>query len=105
MTAWALLFVSGLLEVAFTTLLKLSQGLQRPLPTLGFLVVAPASLWLLSQVLEEIPVGTAYAVWTGIGAVGTALIGLRFFGESASPVRLAWLGLLVVGLIGLRLVS
>jgi quaternary ammonium compound-resistance protein SugE len=105
MTAWTLLFLSGLLEVVFTTLLKLSQGLRRPLPTLGFMVVAPTSLWLLSRVLEEIPIGTAYAIWTGIGAVGTAVVGLRFFGESASAARLAWLGLLVASLIGLRLVS
>lgn len=105
MSAWTLLLVSGLLEVVFTSLLKLSQGMRRFWPTVGFLSIAPVSLWLLSRVLEEIPIGTAYAVWTGIGAVGTALVGLRFFGESASPARLAWLGLLVLGLIGLRLVS
>jgi quaternary ammonium compound-resistance protein SugE len=105
MNPWLMLVVSGLLEICFTTAMKLSDGFRKALPTLAFLVLAPVSLWLLSNVLRQIPVGTAYAVWTGIGAVGTALVGIFFFKESASRSRLAMLALLVISIIGLRLTS
>lgn len=104
MSPWTLLLLSGLLEVVFTTLMKLSNGFKRPLPTAGFVVLAPASLWLLSQVLQSIPVGTAYAVWTGIGAVGTAVVGMVFFRDPVSWPRVMLLLVLVGAIVGLRFV-
>jgi len=100
--AWALLILSGLLEVAFTTLIKLSNGFKRPLPTLGFFVFAPLSLGILSHVLLTIPIGTAYAVWTGIGAFGTALVGIFFFKDPVNRGRLFFLTTLILSVIGLR---
>jgi len=100
---WALLIVSGLFEVAFTTMMKLSDGFRRPLPTLGFLVFAPLSLGILSHVLLTIPVGTAYAVWTGIGAFGTALVGIFFFKDPVNKGRLFFLTTLILSVIGLRI--
>lgn len=100
--AWALLIVSGLFEVVFTTLMKLSDGFKKPLPTLGFLVFAPLSLGILSHVLQSIPVGTAYAVWTGIGAFGTALVGIFFFKDPANRGRLFFLTTLILSVMGLR---
>jgi len=100
--SWAMLVVAGILEVAFALGLKSAQGLQRPwalLATLGALV---GSLALLSAALRQLPVGTAYAVWTGIGAAGTALLGILLLGEPASLPRLACLGFIVCGVIGLR---
>jgi quaternary ammonium compound-resistance protein SugE len=102
---WLLLMGAGLLEVAFTTSMKLSDGFRRLLYTLLFLLFAAVSLWLLSIAIETIPLGTAYATWTGIGAAGTVIAGILYFGESARPARLALLALLIAGLVGLRLVS
>jgi quaternary ammonium compound-resistance protein SugE len=102
---WLLLMGAGLLEVAFTTSMKLSDGFRRLLYTLLFLFFAAVSLWLLSIAIETIPLGTAYATWTGIGAAGTVIAGILYFGESARPARLALLAVLIAGLIGLRLVS
>ncbi|MBO1436790.1 multidrug efflux SMR transporter [Meiothermus sp. CFH 77666] len=100
--AWALLILSGLFEVAFTTLMKLSDGFKKPLPTLGFFVFAPLSLGILSHVLLTIPVGTAYAVWTGIGAFGTALVGIFFFKDPVNRGRLFFLTTLILSVIELR---
>jgi quaternary ammonium compound-resistance protein SugE len=102
---WLTLIAAGLLEVGFTTFIKLSHGFTRLWPSLGFLVLVPLSLWLLSTSLEEIPVGTTYAIWTGIGAVGTILVGVLGFKERVSRPQQALLGLLIVSLIGLRFVS
>ena len=101
--AWVLLILSGLLEVVFTTLMKLSDGFKKPLPTAGFFVFAPLSLGILSYVLQTIPVGTAYAVWTGIGAFGTALVGIFFFKDPVNKGRLFFLTTLILSVIGLRL--
>lgn len=101
--AWALLIVSGLFEVVFTTLMKLSDGFKKPLPTLGFFAFAPLSLGILSYVMQSIPVGTAYAVWTGIGAFGTALVGIFFFKEPVNRGRLFFLTTLILSVMGLRL--
>ncbi len=100
--AWFLLFVSGLLETVWAVALKQSEGFSKVLPTAVFLVSLTVSMLLLAKGAKEIPIGTAYAVWVGIGATGTALIGIFYLGESASPMRLGFLFLLVVSLIGLR---
>lgn len=100
--AWVLLIVSGLFEVVFTTMMKLSDGFKKPLPTLGFLVFAYLSLQLLSEVLQSIPIGTAYAVWTGIGAFGTALVGIFFFKDPINRGRLFFLTTLILSVVGLR---
>ena len=98
--AWPLLIIAGLLEVAWALLLKESDGFSRFWPSIGFLVFAAGSIVLLTLALRDLPVGTAYAAWTGIGAVGTALFGLVLFSESASPARLASILLIVVGVAG-----
>ncbi|WP_295915240.1 multidrug efflux SMR transporter [uncultured Xanthomonas sp.] len=102
---WIYLLLAGLFEIGFALGLKYSEGFTRPLPTVATLVGAGLSLWLLTQALKHIPLGTAYAIWTGIGALGTAVLGIALFGDSASPARLACIGLIVVGVIGLKLVG
>jgi quaternary ammonium compound-resistance protein SugE len=102
---WLFLVGAGLAEVGFTTMMKLSEGFKRLIPALLFFVFAPLSFWMLATAMQTIPLGTAYAVWTGIGAVGTALVGILFFGESARPQRLALLGVLVAAIVGLKLVG
>lgn len=103
--AWLILAVAGLMEVAWALLLKESHGLSRPLPTVGFLVALVASMVLLSVALKSLPVGPAYAVWTGIGAAGTAILGMIMLGESRSLLKIMSLVLLVVGIAGLQLTS
>lgn len=102
---WLLLFAAGLLEIAFALGMKWSAGFSRPLPSVCTAVAGIVSIYMLSVALRTLPVGTAYAVWTGIGAVGTALVGVLFLGDSGSPARLACIGVIVCGVIGLRLVS
>lgn len=101
--AWVYLICAGLLEIAFALGLKHSQGFTRLWPTLGFLLGAAGSFYLLTRALQSLPVGTAYAIWTGIGAAGTALVGMVVFGESRDPLRIGSLILIVAGVIGLRL--
>ncbi len=84
--AWFCLLLAGAFEIVFALGLKCTEGFTRPWPTAWTLAAAMASLWLLTQSLRTIPVGTAYAMWTGIGAVGMAVLGMALFGESASPV-------------------
>ena len=103
--AWIMLLLAGLLEIGFTTSLRYTDGLARPLPLLGFVVFASASLYLLMKASETIPLGTSYAVWTGIGAAGTALIGLFYFGEPATTLRIVFLALLIGSIIGLKWVG
>ena len=100
---WILLFVAGLLEIGFALGLKFSEGFSRLWPTLGMVLAGAVSFYLLSAAMKSLPAGTAYAIWTGIGAAGTAAIGILLLGESASPLRIASLALIVVGVIGLRL--
>ncbi|MTW10584.1 QacE family quaternary ammonium compound efflux SMR transporter [Pseudoduganella eburnea] len=102
---WMLLTVAGLLEIAFALGMKWSQGFTRPLPGGLTALAGLASIYLLSLALRSLPVGTAYAVWTGIGAVGTALAGVLFMGESATLARLACMAAIVGGVAGLRLVQ
>lgn len=101
--AWTVVLISGLLEIVFSTGMKLSEGYTRPLPAVLSLAAAVLSVWMMSQTLRVIPVGTAYAVWAGIGAAGTALVGIAVFQEPAGVARLACLGLIVAGIIGLQL--
>ncbi|MEU5939170.1 SMR family transporter [Micromonospora sp. NPDC047548] len=101
--AWIVLVVSGLLETAWAVALDRSAGFSRPLPSLVFAVTLVLSMFGLAYALREIPVGTGYAVWVGIGVVGTALVGMVALGESASLPRIACLLLVVAGVVGLKL--
>ena len=103
--AWVYLLLAGLFEIGFTTFLKLSDGFSRFWPSLGFLVCAAISFWLLTRAAAVIPMGTAYAVWTGIGTVGTVACGIWLFGDSVTPMRLVCIGLIVAGIVGLKIVS
>jgi len=102
---WFILFVAGLFEVAWAIGLKYSEGFTRLWISIGTLGAMVLSVILLGYALKTLPVGTAYAVWTGIGAVGTALAGIAFLGEAASPARLACIGLIGAGIIGLKMVT
>ncbi len=101
--SWFILVIAGLLEVVWAVGLKYTQGFSRLWPGVITIVAMVASMALLSWAMKTLPGGTAYAVWTGIGAVGVATIGVLFLGESASPARLASLALIVIGIIGLKL--
>lgn len=103
--AWAYLLLAGLFEIGFAIGLKYIEGFTRLWPSVATVVAASISLWLLTQALRTIPVGTAYAVWTGIGAVGVATLGVMLFSESASPARLGCIALIVAGVVGLKLFS
>jgi quaternary ammonium compound-resistance protein SugE len=103
--AWVILVIAGLLETAWALLLKQSEGFTRPGPTIGFVITLVLSMALLAQALKTLPVGTAYAVWVGIGAAGTAIIGMIWLGEPRDTLKLISLVLLIAGVIGLRLSS
>ncbi len=103
--AWPLLVLAGLFEVGFTTCLKRSDGLTRPGWAVGFLATLAASMALLTVASRTIPLGTAYAVWTGIGAAGTAVVGIVWFKDPATAGRLVFLALLIGSVVGLKLVS
>ncbi|MGX4641665.1 quaternary ammonium compound efflux SMR transporter SugE [Massilia sp. SYSU DXS3249] len=102
---WILLLLAGLFEVVWAIGLKYTEGFTRLWPTVGTLAGMAISFGLLAHVLKTLPVGTAYAIWTGIGAVGTALVGIVLLGESASPARIACIGLIAAGIIGLKMFS
>lgn len=103
--AWILLLLAGLFEIAFTTALRYVEGFSRPLPLLAFIAFVSLSLYLLMKASETIPLGTSYAVWTGIGAAGTAIAGIFYFGEPATALRLLFLSALIGSIVGLKLVS
>jgi quaternary ammonium compound-resistance protein SugE len=103
--AWLYVVVAGLLEVGWSIGLKYTEGFTRPLPSVLTVGGIAASMVLLSLGARSLPIGTAYAVWVGIGATGAAVLGVALLGESASPARLLFLGLLVVSIIGLKLTS
>jgi quaternary ammonium compound-resistance protein SugE len=103
--AWIYLLFAGLMEVAWAIGLKYTEGFTRLWPTAATVAAMVASVILLGLALRTLPVGTAYAVWTGIGAVGVALLGIVLFGESASAARLACIGLILAGIVGLKLVT
>jgi quaternary ammonium compound-resistance protein SugE len=100
---WTLLFIAGLLEVAWAIGLKYTEGFTRFWPSVGTAAAMLASVGLLGVAMRDLPVGTAYAVWVGVGAVGTVVLGIVLFGESASAARLLSVGLIVAGIIGLKL--
>jgi len=103
--SWLLVFAAGLFEVGWALGLKYSDGFTRPLPTLATIASMVVSLGLLGLALKGLPLGTAYAVWTGIGTVGTALLGILLFAESTDALRLISIGLIVLGIAGLRLAT
>jgi len=103
--AWALLTVAGVLEIAFAFSMKTSDGFTRLIPGLLTIATGVSSVFLLSLSLRTLPVGTGYAVWTGIGAAGTALVGIAFLGDSAAPMRMLCIGLILAGVIGLKMIS
>ncbi len=103
--AWLLLILAGLFEVTWAIGLKYTDGFSKFWPSVGTLVAMVVSVVLLGVAMKTLPVGTSYAVWVGVGAVGTAILGIVLFGESASIGRLASLGLIVVGIVGLKLAT
>lgn len=103
--SWFLLFLAGLFEIGWAVGLRYSDGWTRLWPSLATLAAMAVSFGLLSLALRVLPLGTAYAVWTGIGAVGTAVVGILLLGESTSPLRLVSIGLIVLGLLGLKYAS
>lgn len=103
--AWLYLLAAGLAEIGWAIGLKYTEGFTRPVPTALTLVSMAVSLGLLGLALRTLPLGTAYAVWTGIGAVGTVILGIVLFAESADMLRLACVGLIVAGIVGLKLVT
>jgi quaternary ammonium compound-resistance protein SugE len=103
--AWLILVVAGLLETAWAVGLKYTEGLTRPWPTVLTAAALLLSVGLLAVAVRDLPLGTAYAVWTGIGTVGTVVFGILVFGESTALLRLACIGAIITGIVGLKLVS
>ncbi|WP_135212245.1 quaternary ammonium compound efflux SMR transporter SugE [Vitreimonas flagellata] len=105
MQAWLMLAGAGLLEIVWAIGLKYADGFTKPVPSAITIAAMAASMWLLAMAARDLPIGTAYAIWTGIGAVGAALLGIMLFNESANVARLACIGLIVAGIVGLKLSS
>jgi quaternary ammonium compound-resistance protein SugE len=103
--AWALLVLAGFCEIGWAIGLKYTEGFSRPLSSVITLVLMVVSVVLLAVALKQIPLGTGYAVWTGIGAAGTAILGMFLFDESREALRLLFIGFIVAGIVGLKLVS
>ena len=103
--AWTYLVIAGLMEIAWATGLKYSEGFTKPLASIVTAILMIASFYFLSLALKTLPIGTAYAIWTGIGAVGTAIVGIILFGESREALRISCMLLIVAGIVGLKLSS
>ena len=103
--AWAYLFAAGILEIIWATFMKQSEGFTRPTPTTLTFVFMAASIWLLGLAMKQLPLGTAYAIWTGIGAIGAFVVGVAMMGEAVTPLRVGSAALIVLGLVGLRLAT
>ena len=103
--AWIVLFLAGLLEIGWAVGLKYTEGFTQVWPTLGTAAALIASMALLGVALRTLPLGTAYAVWTGIGTVGTAVLGILLFREPTTTMRLLCIGLIVAGIVGLKLLT
>ena len=103
--AWTILFVAGLMEIGWAIGLKYTEGFTRPVASVLTLACMLASIILLGLAVKTLPIGTAYAVWTGIGAVGTAILGIILFGDPTTALRLVCIGLIVAGIVGLKLVT
>lgn len=102
MNAWVMLGLAGLFEIGWAIGLKYAEGFTRPVPTVLTVLAMIASIVLLGLAARQLPIGTAYAVWTGIGAAGTAILGIVLFGEPRTALRLACIGLIVGGVLGLK---
>jgi len=102
---WIYLVLAGLFEVVWAIGLKYTEGFSRLWPSVITLSAMTASIILLAVAVKTLPIGTAYAIWTGIGAVGAVILGIVLFGDSASPLRLACVGLVMLGMVGLKLTS
>ena len=102
---WLFLIIAGVFEIIWATGLKYTEGFTRLWPSMGTLAAMAVSMVLLAQALKTIPVGTGYAIWTGIGAAGTAVMGIVLFGESRQVLRLLCIGLIVAGIVGLKFSS
>lgn len=100
---WILLFIAGIAEIVFALSLKLNQGFTKLWPSVVTVISAPISFYLLMLALKTLPVGTAYAVWTGMGAGGVAILGIIFFKESTDIYRLVSIALIIIGIVGLKL--
>ncbi|MFT4252862.1 MAG: quaternary ammonium compound efflux SMR transporter SugE [Caulobacter sp.] len=103
--AWIILFIAGLFEIGWAVGLKYTEGFTRPIPTVLTAISLVASMGLLGWAVKSLPLGTAYAVWTGVGAVGTAIVGILLFKEPATAARLVCLALIVSGILGLKVFS
>lgn len=103
--SWFILVIAGLLEVVWATAMERSAGFSEPVPTVVTLVALAGSMGLLALALRELPLGTAYAVWVGIGVVGTSVVGMVWLGEPVSVVRIGLVGLILAGVVGLRMTS
>ncbi|HJU30616.1 MAG TPA: quaternary ammonium compound efflux SMR transporter SugE [Hyphomicrobiaceae bacterium] len=103
--AWMVLLLAGVLEIGWAIGLKYTDGFTRPVPSVGTAVIMALSLFLLGVAVRTLPVGTAYAVWTGVGTVGTALLGMVLFGEPAEVTRLFFIAMIVAGIAGLKMVT
>ena len=103
--AWVLLFLAGVLEIVWAIGLKHTEGFSKLWPSVITIVAMIASFWLLARAIETIPIGTGYAMWTGIGAAGTAILGMVWYGEPATAARLACLLAIVLGIVGLKLAT
>jgi len=103
--SWILLVIAGLLEVAWASVMPSTEGLSRPVPTLAFLALLAASMVALAKATDSIPLGTAYGVWVGIGAVGAALVGIAFHDDPSTPGRIGFLVLLIIAIVGLKVTS
>jgi quaternary ammonium compound-resistance protein SugE len=102
---WVILFVAGLFEVGWAIGLKYTEGFTRLWPTVGTVLSMIVSLWLLGIAMKGLPVGTAYSVWVGVGSIGTVILGIVLFGEPASAGRLISAGLIIAGIVGLKLAA
>ena len=105
LSAWASLVIAGLMETGWAIGLKYTEGFSRLLPSAVTVALMAGSFYFLSQSLRELPIGTAYAVWTGIGAVGTVILGILLFGESRDITRILFLMLIIAGIFGLKMVA
>ncbi|UHQ98065.1 multidrug efflux SMR transporter (plasmid) [Natrinema zhouii] len=103
--AWYILIIAALFEIGWAIGLEYSDGFSKPIPTFGTIIALLISMILLAQAVKELPIGTAYAVWTGIGAVGTALLGMILFDEPVSFFRILFIGVIVIGIVGLNITS
>ncbi|MBB4863950.1 quaternary ammonium compound-resistance protein SugE [Pseudomonas nitritireducens] len=101
--SWIILFVAGLFEVGWAVGLKYTEGFTRPIPTALTILAIITSMGLLGLAMRNLPLGTAYAIWTGVGAVGTVIVGIVLFGESMAPMRIISVLLILCGLVGLKL--